>query len=87
MVAVDKFTAKREKVFIHKRRQARRRRQVGDVTVAHRAVPALPGRVFIAEIVRQAVTQALLCREQIQHGVNSRHLRHCRTTATSVNYR
>ena len=76
MMPVDKITAQPHEVFIHKRRQARRRRQMGDLAVAYRTMPATPGRIIITKVVRQTLPQAVVGGEQVEHGVNPRDLRH-----------
>nr|BFE92305.1 hypothetical protein GCM10020185_28410 [Pseudomonas brassicacearum subsp. brassicacearum] len=40
--------------------------------MAHRAMTALAWRIVIAEILRQAITQATVGGEQLEHGVDPR---------------
>ncbi|MNF74736.1 hypothetical protein D3C84_567760 [compost metagenome] len=51
--------------------QRRRLRQVGDPAVAHRAVATALGRLAVAEVGGQALTQAVLGGEQLEHGVDA----------------
>jgi hypothetical protein len=75
MMPVDKITAQPHKVFIHKRRQTRRCRQVGYVAMAHRTMPTPQRGMFIAKVLGQTLAEAMLGRKKVEHGMNPRHLR------------
>ncbi len=72
---VDKLATQLLKVPALQRFKLGRFGQVGDLAVADRAMAALRGRVVIAEVACQPMSQAPIAGEHFKHCMNARHFR------------